>query len=282
MTEDKLSRLEALAKVANEGFATTKEVAQVVATIITVMRNSLKDILSKIADVQKSVDNGDKELSDRVDVVETTIIRERKEIDAAIQNIALTPGPKGENGNDSIVPGPKGEDGDDGSPDTPIQVRDKLESLAGNQRLDASAVKGLEDLFKAEPKGIERWIGGRAGIQVYIEGVKVGLVQYLNLLAGTGITLGYVNKNGVLTLTISSSGGSGGTWYLGEQITLQGDGVTFTLAHAPTAKLEVLLDRQPQIMGVDISGTIDGTNKTFAFTSAPDPSLSNLIYANYL
>ncbi len=47
----------------------------------------------------------------------------------------------------SII-GPKGEDGKDGSPDTPEQVRDKLEILEGDDRLDKSAIKGLEDLFK--------------------------------------------------------------------------------------------------------------------------------------
>jgi hypothetical protein len=45
---------------------------------------------------------------------------------------------------ESIV-GPKGEDGKDGSPDTAEQVRDKLESLKEEARLDVKAIKGLDD-----------------------------------------------------------------------------------------------------------------------------------------
>lgn len=51
------------------------------------------------------------------------------------------PGPPGK---DSFVPGPPGEPGKNGSPDKPIQVRDKLETLDGDERLDKKAIKGLE------------------------------------------------------------------------------------------------------------------------------------------
>lgn len=39
-------------------------------------------------------------------------------------------------------------DGKDGSPDDPNQIRDKLETLEGDERLDASAIKGLEKYDK--------------------------------------------------------------------------------------------------------------------------------------
>lgn len=35
------------------------------------------------------------------------------------------------------------DDGKDGSPDTPYEIRDKLASLRGNERLDAKAIKNL-------------------------------------------------------------------------------------------------------------------------------------------
>ena len=38
--------------------------------------------------------------------------------------------------------------GDSGSPDTPEEVRDKLESLRGDDRLDVSAIKGLDKKLK--------------------------------------------------------------------------------------------------------------------------------------
>lgn len=55
-------------------------------------------------------------------------------------------GDKGDKG-DTIQgpPGPPGKDGENGSPDTPEEIRDKLESLEGDERIDASAIKGLDD-----------------------------------------------------------------------------------------------------------------------------------------
>lgn len=61
------------------------------------------------------------------------------------------PGPKGDRGE----PGPTGRaifggvgaPGKDGSPDTPEQVRDKLETLEGDERLKATAISGLEPLL---------------------------------------------------------------------------------------------------------------------------------------
>lgn len=52
-------------------------------------------------------------------------------------------GAKGEKG-DKGDPGETGLQGIDGSPDTGIRIRDKLEKLLGDERLDVSAIKGLE------------------------------------------------------------------------------------------------------------------------------------------
>lgn len=71
------------------------------------------------------------------------------------------------------------------------------------------------------------------------------------------------------------------SWTLGEQITLAGDNKTFTLANAPTSILNLTVDRQPQIKGLDYTGTINGVNKTFVFTLSVDASLQTLIYADY-
>ena len=49
------------------------------------------------------------------------------------------PGEKGKDGRN----GKDGKDGKDGSPDTPYEIRDKLSSLKGNERLDAKAIKNL-------------------------------------------------------------------------------------------------------------------------------------------
>lgn len=51
---------------------------------------------------------------------------------------------RGKDGKD----GRDGKDGKDGSPDLPEQVRNKLETLKGNKRLDQSAIKGLDEFLK--------------------------------------------------------------------------------------------------------------------------------------
>lgn len=54
-------------------------------------------------------------------------------------------GLRGETGLDGKI-GEIGPKGDNGSPDKPEQVRDKLETLKKNERLDVTAIKGLDDL----------------------------------------------------------------------------------------------------------------------------------------
>lgn len=58
-----------------------------------------------------------------------------------IKAIEVKDGIDGVNGKDGI-------DGKDGSPDTALQIVSKLESLEGEDRLDVSAIKGLESIFK--------------------------------------------------------------------------------------------------------------------------------------
>jgi len=55
------------------------------------------------------------------------------------QGLAGKDGVDGKDGKDGI-------DGADGSPDTPEEVRDKLATLKGEERLDKESVKGLEDV----------------------------------------------------------------------------------------------------------------------------------------
>lgn len=83
-------------------------------------------------------------------------------------------GDKGERGEDGSN-GEKGDKGDlgekgaDGSPDTPEQIREKLESLKDDERLDKSAIKGLEEEIKKLQLIIEslpRGGGGRGKIPI--------------------------------------------------------------------------------------------------------------------
>jgi hypothetical protein len=67
-------------------------------------------------------------------------------------------------------------DGKDGSPDTPEQIRDKLEKLEGDVRLDVSSVKGLEKYDKEIAVLKEgRPIFGPGKTKIYLKDLSVSL-----------------------------------------------------------------------------------------------------------
>lgn len=115
--------------------------------------------------------------------------------------------------------------------ETPLQIKEKLETLAGEERLDASAIKGLPapqdfvDYFEKLDQGVknrvmgsnfvsrkgpvdQRWHGAGSGSAITLEtnGVVNGSQTVLNLIAGTNVTL---TDNGLGGVTIDSSGGGG-------------------------------------------------------------------------
>lgn len=120
----------------------------------------------------------------------------------------------GKHGKDGIgIIGPAGKDG---SPDTAEQVRDKLESLKEENRLDASAIKNLPEFIKE--KGI-RVIGGHGPLWG-LEDVDV-----------VGITVGQSIKwDGIRWIPFTPSGSTGTSVY---NEVVSGSGTTFTLAHTP-------------------------------------------------
>lgn len=82
--------------------------------------------------------------------------------------------------------GKQGEKGKDGSPDTPVQVKEKLESLRGDERLDASAIKNL-------PKpSIIGGGGSYTGLAKVDASGTPGTLQE-KLVAGSGITITKTN-----------------------------------------------------------------------------------------
>jgi opacity protein-like surface antigen len=88
-------------------------------------------------------------------------------------------------------------------------IRDALELLQGEDRLDVSAIRGLDKLLedaKKSGKSVQIRGGGTRGFFVYIGGVKKGIVNSLNFVGGSGVSLSYSKVNGLDTLTINASG----------------------------------------------------------------------------
>lgn len=132
-----------------------------------------------------------------------------------------------------IPPAPKdGVDGKDGSPDMADDIRNKLELLTGDERLDKSAVKGIEQIdssikeLRARPAA-----AGRSLLQLYVNGAKKGAVQYLNI-TGTGVS--YASASGRNDVTITGGGGGGSLSVLTATGTVNDSNLTFTFVSTPT------------------------------------------------
>jgi len=134
-------------------------------------------------------------------------------------------GDKGDNGDK----GEKGDKGNDGSPDTPELIRGKLETLKKDDRLDISAIRGLDDYSDLEDdveslkKKLDKIkkdkaiiISGSAGssgsdtsISDEFETVSKNLKSYPYALNYTGSSLTsivYTLPGGIITKTLNYSG----------------------------------------------------------------------------
>lgn len=131
--EDKLEKLKALLKLVDES-VTRKEFEDSFKEVIAFVKRASADLGSKIDAKLAQVKDGEQgpqgEKGEKGDK-----------------------GEKGERGATFIAmrgkQGEQGIPGKDGSPDTPAQIRDKLEVLEGDDRLDKSAIKGLDEIEKA-------------------------------------------------------------------------------------------------------------------------------------
>ena len=91
------------------------------------------------------------------------------------------------------------------------EIKEKLEGLEEENRLDKKAIKGISELeekvrqIEIRPSGIR---GGARGVHLYIDGVKQGQAGTVNLIAGTNVSLTHNYAHGRNDVTISASSGS--------------------------------------------------------------------------
>lgn len=93
--------------------------------------------------------------------------------------------------------------------ETGEQIIEKINSDE-TSKIKKEKVEGLDDEFNAVrdtisniPRG-----GGSRGVQLYVDGGKKGMVNMINLIPGSGVTLNYSSAYGRNDITISASGGS--------------------------------------------------------------------------
>lgn len=167
-------------------------------------------------------------------------------------------------------------------------IRDRLESLKGDDRLDVSAIKGLEDINLSKSGNTVR-VGGTGGLLTYVNAVKKGTFKNVNFSAGTGVTITHSVVNGQDTLTFSSTGGGSANIYsellASVDLVQSGDNVTYSAADLSNVPLDTVLmvSRNGIIMvlgdtdnGYTTSGT--GASTTFTFYNCTTSDKFQIIY----
>lgn len=167
---------------------------------------------------------------------------------------------------------------------SPDEIRNSLELLNGDERLDKTAIKGLEvyeELLKT-PKddGGNRLIYRGGTVPIAIQGLGVTIdknVRAINF-KGSGLTSVVRRADGVVEVTITGAP-SAGTVVSEETPTDSGDHLNFTLAHTPidgTFRLYRGGARQ-QSIGL----TPDFTRVTTAVTLTTALATGEVLFADY-
>lgn len=189
--EIQLEKLHELMTVLNRGNATNKDVAEVAKNILTVVANLEKNTTAQMnslqgessaatkelrADLKRLVEKGtllDRRLSDSeskltkdIDALVLEIFKEIKRIEALIPTLPdLTPLEEMIRDVEKRIPViPK--------PLTAEAIRNSLETLEDEERLDASAIKNLPKMVQREAKTI---VGGSSGVKGITEGTNIGV-----------------------------------------------------------------------------------------------------------
>lgn len=134
--------------------------------------------------------------------------------------------------------------GKDGSPDTPEAVRDKLEKLTGDERLDASAIRNLPEFTKEVSRGVLTASALYSLADVDVAGIAVGQS---------------IKWDGIRWIPFTPVSGSGTSVY---NEVVAGNNNTFTLAHAPIAGTERIFAN-----GQRLTPTVDYTVASSVITT---------------
>lgn len=158
---DKIDKLKALLELSQNDTITPKEVEKFLAMVLsfikqskdrfeTISKESLKEIENAVEKISDYYSNTTKDISKKTTQITLEFnkkISEAKILIEEIKKIEVKDGEQGLQGEKGDR-GEVGEKGEMGSPDKPEEVRDKLEILKKDNRLDISAIKGLDKIGK--------------------------------------------------------------------------------------------------------------------------------------
>jgi len=190
MDEKKLLRLEKLLDLADQDYTTPEDVASALSPVIEAVGVVRQKLEKKIGDTEELVVKETGRIDRRLSTLAKDSSQGLESLRREIRNVELTPGAPGKDADVeevaarvlSLAKFPEPIPGKDGSPDSAEDIRNKLELLDGDERLDKSAIKGLEEFFKENTKkdddGITRIIGANKPLwalnDVNLTGLLVG------------------------------------------------------------------------------------------------------------
>lgn len=255
---DKQDRLKKMLEIATEDRPSTKEVASLIAQVINTVKevqktlksdmelgmkgcekmcndveNSLGSLESKLTTLisKSSKESNDKAYKDLNNEVYKLekLIRDIPQFDSSILESKW-----------STVIGDLDSKISQWKQLTATEIRDSLESITNEEeKLDFSAIKGgldlkkeVERIKKDGGKGVVSVAGNVNGVDIYVDGVFKATSRYLNFIAGSGMVISQTNIGERTDILFSASSSS-----------------TFTK--------------------LDATGTVDGSNTAFTFTTAP-------------
>jgi hypothetical protein len=214
-----------------------EEIAETNAVFTKLKDDLYGEVEPRMKEMRKICDDSKTELGKEIE----SFIQRQKEllnrIDTKIAEVKLMRGPQGEKGNDGI--GIKGDKGDDGSPDTAIQIAEKVNNET--QIIEMSVIKGLlktiEELKRAirqKEKGGGGGGGGLGAVQHETTNVSSATTQFTTTykIAGNGYAIMGAYYQSALIMR-------------GEHYTVGGDRKTLTLLFTPqdSTKIDIIYVR---------------------------------------
>lgn len=277
--KDNIEKLKQIAKILNpENIVTPAEIEQVLTAIVGILSNNKKqlDILTEGTKIElegmlKTAFNKMEEMkSEHSSEMEEMMskMEEANSMISELKDIQMKDGEDGKNGVDG-KDGKPGENGKDGSSDTPIQIVEKLESLAEENRLDVSAIRGLESFIKKFMPTFSRGGGNGGGVQ-----------SIISSNGSVGISSTGAKGKGVVDLSVLGGGGGNYTPQGATTATVGGLPSGTNLGTTPVT-IQSILDQilYPYVLPSFSSFVISGQSQTMEVGDLISPAIQTFAWA---
>ena len=173
-----------------------------------ISNQNIKELKQALAYIQQVHSESAQDLEEKKSKAFLVFDAKIKEAQSLIKELKSIKVKDGENGKDGIdgLNGKDGENGKDGSPDTGEEIADKLESLEGEARLDAKAIKNLEDYLKSS-EVVKVISGGGSNLKVKNNGALVGSGTAIDFRGSAISSITHNGNTAVVTINNQSLAG---------------------------------------------------------------------------